>query len=861
MSWSTCGLDLPYLDLGVTPHPRSTSVSEQVDDDRVSLCSMDSVASIRPNVHSSLETCSTSDTSDTKSITSNDPNLNPLRGESYMENKEERLGLVVADEIENVGEESNLEVIRVKGHGRQGHGKRRKSKKNHRHISNSSPILSEPLIENEEELVETREKNLVQNVLTKVKVADKMKEPGYVSKYREEEKLEDILSSLGEHHILFKSDDSRKIKSGVVDEVDNSSKHSGDTNMYSDGCEINSKSPEVDVYKSQSTTEYDFHEVDDSDDIHSIDFESTHGNKNVPTPELIDKTDTMSPLACGNVQYGAFSTNIHDNTVCDIKQSQNHLQDDEDKNDSQKEAERKPLTSDETSSGSVCRNTDMTKSTADDLSIYSTSFSATENSSSASQMQDMVDHLISQSNATLQPHMFEEEPEELSISGEVNKLHPGEVMLENNTRLELMLNIFENSEEQFIRVYVSRVGHTDGDDHPVFILLTDHGIYLLNQNQSDFKFIKDFSIPYSSIDYITLTISDQAIHIVCKNRRNQYWLTTGSQQVTRSIIDCLQGQMKHHQDHQLGVLSDAKTQMIPLKKHIAKESLCESSEVEVACYSLVHWGSDIENKTHKVDEAYREGHLLYRVVEPSGGLSGISSQILNKVQDPMSILYGQSWKSAYVILRDGMLCVYSEKNGKPTMFVHMGDDCVGCRRCSKSDRENCIEVIKQDGSSWQLALANETEANDWLQRLCQAVAEGLQKKEVSKPSCLPCCAILTSAKLFLFHEDLQISFFRTLGSANIADIICVLVDPTINTYCILEFESHDGGLSQDKWVFYFNDEAEKDRFFLALSDIWIQFFQIEEMPVFEIEDFSLQRTCRLTASQLQNSIKVKGQKT
>ena len=41
-----------------------------------------------------------------------------------------------------------------------------------------------------------------------------------------------------------------------------------------------------------------------------------------------------------------------------------------------------------------------------------------------------------------------------------------------------------------------------------------------------------------------------------------------------------------------------------------------------------------------------------------------------------------------------------------------------------------------------------------------------------------------------------------------------------------EFESHDGGLSQDKWVFYFNDEAEKERFLKALSDIWIDFFKV-----------------------------------
>lgn len=47
-----------------------------------------------------------------------------------------------------------------------------------------------------------------------------------------------------------------------------------------------------------------------------------------------------------------------------------------------------------------------------------------------------------------------------------------------------------------------------------------------------------------------------------------------------------------------------------------------------------------------------------------------------------------------------------------------------------------------------------------------------------------------------------------------------------------EFESHDGGLSQDKWVFYFNDEAEKERFLKALSDIWIDFFKVSTIFFF-----------------------------
>lgn len=58
-----------------------------------------------------------------------------------------------------------------------------------------------------------------------------------------------------------------------------------------------------------------------------------------------------------------------------------------------------------------------------------------------------------------------------------------------------------------LQMYVSRLGHTDGDDHPVFILLTDHSIYFLNQNQTDLKFLKDSSVPYSSIDYISVRSS------------------------------------------------------------------------------------------------------------------------------------------------------------------------------------------------------------------------------------------------------------------------------------------------------------------------------------------------------------------
>lgn len=247
--------DLPYLDMGVSARPRSISqVSSSVDDDRVSLCSMDSIASIRPQAaHSSGDTWSVSDTSDT----SIDPNPNSLRSENHVENKADRLDSVVVDEIENNEDDTGIEVIRLKGHGK--HGKKRKSKKNVRRVSTNSPILREPLNEDEEDSIEGRPMiESEENPQPKVNVQEEDKEPGYVSKFKEEDKLKDILSSIGDHDLSHKTNDSEE---SIDDNVENNiQEHSKDESSLM--CE-NNKTPEVDVYKSQSPVEYDFSEVNE----------------------------------------------------------------------------------------------------------------------------------------------------------------------------------------------------------------------------------------------------------------------------------------------------------------------------------------------------------------------------------------------------------------------------------------------------------------------------------------------------------------------------------------------------------------------------------------------------------------------
>lgn len=71
----------------------------------------------------------------------------------------------------------------------------------------------------------------------------------------------------------------------------------------------------------------------------------------------------------------------------------------------------------------------------------------------------------------------------------------------------------------------------------------------------------------------------------------------------------------------------------------------------------------------------------------------------------------------------------------------------------------------------------------WLQVIPQGVA----------PSpCIPCCLVITDDRLFTCHEDCQTSFFRSLGTAKLADVSAVSLEPG-KEYCILVSRAGEGG--------------------------------------------------------------------
>ncbi|ESO89963.1 hypothetical protein LOTGIDRAFT_124124, partial [Lottia gigantea] len=408
--------------------------------------------------------------------------------------------------------------------------------------------------------------------------------------------------------------------------------------------------------------------------------------------------------------------------------------------------------------------------------------------------------------------------------------------IDNNTMLHVMLDVFKDEDENFLKMLSCRQGQTEGDVIIVFVLITDKHVYLLDYKTATKKFIIQSFIAYQDIDFIVHSINYQFVNIVCRNKRNQFWLTTGDEVLSRLIVDtmCEAVDASELKIRKLAVFDDATTQKICLKKYITQECHCEESEATQEIYSLVYW-EDPHSRQVKTESSSKEGKLL------------------QKVKDPYK---GPVWKPVYVVLRDGILCIFKSKSdSKPEGYLRMGgDQCVGCRRSQSSEKHHSMEIVVSKGDSLLLAASDNAEMCDWLMCMCRAVSEGMQD-DGTPFSCLPCCTVVTSNKVLMCHEDVQTSFFRTLGSANIEDVTGIILDPEDTTYCLLEFDSQDTSISSEEWVLYFNSSKEKEKFSTALSACWKKQFQVE-LPLNSFYNITLQKRCQETSKILHNSLKL-----
>lgn len=120
-----------------------------------------------------------------------------------------------------------------------------------------------------------------------------------------------------------------------------------------------------------------------------------------------------------------------------------------------------------------------------------------------------------------------------------------------------------------------------------------------------------------------------------------------------------------------------------------------------------------------------------------------------------------------------------------TLFLwSSGEQCGGCRRSNTTDRPHAFQVILADRPCLELSADSEAEMADWMQHLCQAVSKGVIPQGVAPSPCIPCCLVITGDRLFTCHEDCQTSFFRSLGTARLADIAAISTELG-KEYCVL----------------------------------------------------------------------------
>lgn len=401
--------------------------------------------------------------------------------------------------------------------------------------------------------------------------------------------------------------------------------------------------------------------------------------------------------------------------------------------------------------------------------------------------------------------------------------------LDNNTKLQIMLDIFTEDSEEFVKMFVTHEGHSEGQRKTLFILVTNYVLYFLRQRGADRKFETELKMPLKDLSFITLSLNKQIMNIESSGpnrRKDRIWLTPGDHLLAQEILDCLEEAVKKAVPptaltSRFNISSDAPFQTIALRKYISRECHCQEEDVEVEDYSLVCWEDAQATKNRQMSTG-REGTLLLRVHDP---------------------FKGHLWKPVFVVLRDSMLCIFSQKlDSKPQQYVRLdGEQCVGCRLETSLDRPHCIEIILAKGGSWHLSAASFDEISTWRQSLCLAVSEGMQGS--LSLSCLPCVSVVTEQKLLLCHEDVQTKFFRTIASAKVEEVTSLTFDAEVKTYCVVEFESPEARVSSECWVLYFNASHEMDRFVSSLSQVWQDIYQVGLVPG-TIENLSLQNHCQ-----------------
>uniref|UniRef100_A0A673TSS3 Pleckstrin homology domain-containing family M member 2 n=1 Tax=Suricata suricatta TaxID=37032 RepID=A0A673TSS3_SURSU len=395
--------------------------------------------------------------------------------------------------------------------------------------------------------------------------------------------------------------------------------------------------------------------------------------------------------------------------------------------------------------------------------------------------------------------------------------HAAEFRVDNNHLLLLMIHVFRENEEQLFKMIRMSTGHMEGTLQLLYVLLTDCYVYLLRKGAAEKPYLVEEAVSYNELDYVSVGLDQQTVKLVCTNRRKQFLLDTADVALAEFFLASLKSAMIKgcREPPYPSILTDATMEKLALAKFVAQESKCEATAVTVHFYGLVHWEDPLDESL---------GPVPCHCSPPEGT---ITKEGMLHYKAGTSYLGKEHWKTCFVVLSNGILYQYPDRTDvTPLLSVNMGgEQCGGCRRANTTDRPHAFQVILADRPCLELSADSEAEMADWMQLLCQAVSKGVIPQGVTPSPCIPCCLVITNDRLFTCHEDCQTSFFRSLGTARLADVSAVSTEPG-KEYCILEF-SQDSQQALPPWVIYLSCTSELDRFLSALSSGWKTIYQVD----------------------------------
>uniref|UniRef100_S4R9S6 Pleckstrin homology domain containing, family M (with RUN domain) member 2 n=1 Tax=Petromyzon marinus TaxID=7757 RepID=S4R9S6_PETMA len=392
--------------------------------------------------------------------------------------------------------------------------------------------------------------------------------------------------------------------------------------------------------------------------------------------------------------------------------------------------------------------------------------------------------------------------------------------VDNNLLLLLMLHVFREDEEQLYKMLKLTTGHAEGAVRSLFVVLTDCHVYLVRKGTAEKPFAVERATPYHQLAAVRVGVHGQAVRLDDASQRQHTWIDTAEHGLTEFLLLSLTAALVRgcREPPYPRTHTETSETHPTLAGIFVFTSVCQLSEVHVACYSYVHW-EEVHQQCAPGSGCAAAGCLQASRCPQGPGCVPYKEELL--VYRTTGRMGGHTWKPCYLVLSSGILYQYEDSTGvTPLMSLSMsGGGCGGCLRVRDAEQPHSFQVLLTGRPPLRLAARSEPSVSHWLQAICQAVSLSVCVRVPAVPGVL----LLTRNDLFLCHEDAETRFIRSLGRLPLPCIVrarthdmrhaCSLVREGADSQCVLG------------WDLSFSCDSELRRFLSGLALAWESIFQ------------------------------------